>query len=105
MLLAKVTLPPRPPRGEETSTLAELREVLASVRRQGYAITDQEYEAGVFSIAAPVRDRTGEVIAAINVTGPVDRFTPDAVQERHLPALLRAARDLSAALGAVAEAG
>ena len=102
-VLRTVELRPRTPRSP--STPAELREVLASVRRQGYAITDQEYEAGVFSIAAPVRDRSGEVIAAINVTGPVDRFTPEIVQQRHLPLLLGAARDLSVALGAVAETG
>jgi IclR family pca regulon transcriptional regulator len=96
--LRGVQLQPRTP--SSPSTQAELREVLAAVRRQGYAITDQEYEAGVFSIAAPVRDRSGEVIAAINAVGPVDRFTPDAVRKRHVPAVRRAARDLSVALGA-----
>jgi IclR family transcriptional regulator, pca regulon regulatory protein len=97
-VLRGIQLQPRTPRSPATP--AELREVLATVRRQGYAITDQEYEPGVFSVAAPVRDRAGEVIAAINVTGPVDRFTPEAVAERHLPAVRRTASDLSVALGA-----
>lgn len=97
-VLRGIELRPRTPRSP--STLGELREVLSTIRQQGYAITDQEYEPGVFSIAAPVRDGPSSVVAAINVTGPVDRFTPESVQERHLPALLRTADALSAALGA-----
>src|SRR5262249_23871108 len=92
-------LRPRTPRSP--STVAELRAVLDSVRSQGYAITDQDFEPGVFSIAAPIRDGTDDVVAAINVTGPVDRFAQDVVRERHIPAVLRTARELSSALGGV----
>ena len=98
-VLRTVELRPRTP--QSPATVAELRGVLSRVRQQGYAITDQEYEAGVFSMAAPVHDRSGQVIAAVNVTGPVDRFPMETVQQRHVPALLRTAQDLSAALGAV----
>jgi IclR family pca regulon transcriptional regulator len=91
----------RPRTSRSPSTIAELRVVLDKVRSDGYAITDQEFEPGVFSIAAPVSDRTDQVVAAINVTGPTDRFAQNVIHERHIPALLRAARELSAAMGAL----
>lgn len=81
-------------------TVDELRTLLRRVREQGYAITNQEYEAGVFSIAAPVRDTTGEVIAAINVSGPTTRLTRETAMDRHLPAVLRTAELISTAVGA-----
>ena len=98
-VLRSMELRPRTPCSP--ATIAELRSVLETVRAQGYAITDQEFEPGVFSIAAPVRDSTDEVIAAINVTGPTDRFPADLVRERQIAAVVRTADELSAALGAV----
>ena len=89
----------RPRTTQSPSSVAQLRAVLENVRRDGYAITDQEFEPGVFSIAAPVRDRTNQVVAAINVTGPTDRFGQKVIHERHIPAVLRVAGELSAALG------
>ena len=50
-----------------------LHEELARVRRQGWALVDQELEEGLRSIAAPVRDATGEVVAAVNVAAPSRR--------------------------------
>ncbi|MFZ2502231.1 MAG: IclR family transcriptional regulator [Nocardioides sp.] len=43
---------------------------LAQVRRQGYATNIFESEAGMISVAAPIRDRTGRVIAALSIVGP-----------------------------------
>lgn len=48
--------------------------VLAEVRRRGWAQSVAEREAGVASVSAPVRDRSGSVVAAVSVSGPVDRI-------------------------------
>lgn len=47
---------------------------LAEVRRRGWAQSAAEREPGVASVSAPVRDRTGAVIAAVSVSGPIDRM-------------------------------
>ncbi|MFF3314957.1 IclR family transcriptional regulator C-terminal domain-containing protein [Streptomyces sp. NPDC003035] len=46
---------------------AELAAILERVRQQGYALVDEELEQGLRSIAVPVRDRAGVVVAAVNV--------------------------------------
>lgn len=53
----------------------DLRACLKKVREQGYAFSISELKEGVTSIAAPIRDYTGNVIAAINVVGPNDRIS------------------------------
>lgn len=50
-----------------------LRELLAGVREQGWACTDEELAPGLRSIAAPVRDRGGRVVAAVNVSSTTRR--------------------------------
>lgn len=47
---------------------------LAEVRRRGWAQSAAEREPGVASVSAPVRDRSGTVIAAVSVSGPIDRM-------------------------------
>jgi DNA-binding IclR family transcriptional regulator len=47
---------------------------LADVRRRGWAQSAAEREPGVASVSAPVRDHTGEVVAAVSVSGPIDRM-------------------------------
>jgi len=51
-----------------------LRDELARVRRRGYGENVQEAEMGVASVAAPIRDSSGEVVAALSVAGPVMRL-------------------------------
>ena len=70
---------------------------LAAVRRAGWAASVAEREAGVASVSAPVRDRAGSVIAAISVSGPIDRLgrRPGV---RFGPAVLAAAHALEARL-------
>lgn len=61
----------------QQAVLAEAKftdRVLAEVRRRGWAQSVAEREPGVASVSAPVRDRTGAVIAAISVSGPIDRM-------------------------------
>ena len=67
---------------------------LAEVRRRGWASSVAEREPGVASISAPVRDRTGRAIAAISISGPIERLTRRP-GERHAVAIMRAAKQLS----------
>jgi DNA-binding IclR family transcriptional regulator len=59
----------------------------------------EEREAGVASVSAPVHDRRGAVIAAISVSGPVERLTRTP-GERYGPQVVAAGRELSAAVAA-----
>ena len=52
----------------------ELHKCLTAIRKQGYAISMEELHKGVVSIAAPVRNRMGKVIAAISIAGPITRI-------------------------------
>jgi len=52
---------------------------LALVKERGYAITSEELEPGLVAIAAPIRSEEGDVIAAISVSGPTIRLTPDRI--------------------------
>jgi len=76
-----------------------LKDELAKVRMRGYAIDDEEYEVGVRSIAAPVRDDSGGSVAAVGVTGPAHRLTRNrlTIISRHVDA---AAKAISLRLGA-----
>ncbi|MFW5743994.1 MAG: IclR family transcriptional regulator [Spirochaetota bacterium] len=71
---------------------------LSVVRDQGYATDDEECEVGVRCIAAPVRDYSGAVIAAISTSGPVGRMTPDRMK-KIAPRMTRAAAEISRQLG------
>lgn len=97
--LGRVTLSKLAPR---TITSAEdLRTELDRVRAQGWAIVDQELEAGLRSVAAPVRDRAGLTVAAINVSVHASRATLDGIRRKLVPPLRAAAaaieRDLAVA--------
>ena len=58
-------------------TLPHLFEELAAIRRRGYAIDDEEHAIGVRCVAAPVFSATGEVVAAIGVSGTVSQLNDD----------------------------
>lgn len=60
---------------------AELEAELERVRRDGYATAVDELETGLAAIAAPVRGASGEVVAALSVTGPTVRMTPERITE------------------------
>ncbi|HEY6758031.1 MAG TPA: IclR family transcriptional regulator C-terminal domain-containing protein [Baekduia sp.] len=80
---------------------AELRAELDRVRDQGWALVDQELEPGLRSVAAPIHDRDGLVVAAINVSTQAARTDVTDVHDALLPPLLATAqaieRDLAAA--------
>jgi IclR family pca regulon transcriptional regulator len=67
-----------------------LERELARVRRQGWALVDQELEDGLRSIAAPVRDSTGRALAAVNVSTHASRTTLEELRSELLPELLGA---------------
>lgn len=75
-----------------------LKRELGLVRRQGYALDNEEYTVGVRCVAVPVRDYTGEVTAAMSVSVPRVRFTRE-LRSEALRVLREASRDLSASLG------
>jgi len=81
------------------STTAELKRVLAEVRRDGYAIVDQELEIGLRSIAVPVKDYRGRVAAAINISVQAARVSSAEMEKTFLPALRAAADELGMLAG------
>src|SRR6476619_3869708 len=76
-------------------TREALNEELTQVRARGWAIADEELAPGVRSIAVPVRDGTGTVRAAMNVTVHAAETSTERLLDAHLPKLLRAASDVS----------
>jgi IclR family pca regulon transcriptional regulator len=86
---------PFPTRTQYTTTTAEaMRKVLQRVATEGYASVDQELEIGLRSIAVPVRDSQGTVIAALNVAAPAARATVKSLIALVKPKLNPAAREI-----------
>lgn len=77
---------------------ARLFAELEKVRSQGYALDNEEYEAGARCVAAPVYDYTGNIIAGLSVSGPITRMTDEHIYEK-LPFLLDAAQQVSLRMG------
>jgi DNA-binding IclR family transcriptional regulator len=77
------------------ATAEELEEII----RQGYAVEDEDLDAGVRGIAAPVRDYSGRVVGAIAVTGPTPRFPVERMRGELASLVVQAARELSCRLG------
>jgi IclR family pca regulon transcriptional regulator len=88
--LASVTLVPL-----TSHTIASpraLRAELAAIRERGWALVDQELEEGLRSVAAPIRDGDGRVIAAVNVSTHAGRRSIAEIMEDLLEPLLRTAQ-------------
>ena len=65
----------------------KLRAELSDIRKNGWAENNNESEMGVASVAAPVRNGMGEVIAAVSVAGPVQRLTGDSLRRFARPCI------------------
>jgi IclR family KDG regulon transcriptional repressor len=80
VVVARVIAAGLVPRTPKTITSPEkfVRE-LAAIRQRGCAVEDEESEIGMISIAAPIRDDSGEVVAAVGIAGPVTRLSKKAV--------------------------
>ena len=76
--------------------LPELLDALAEVRAQGWSLTDEQLASGIRSVAAPLRDGSGAVRAAMNVTVHAAETSTDVLLEQHLPRLLATASAISA---------
>jgi IclR family pca regulon transcriptional regulator len=89
----------RAPLTERTVTdHTELREQLARVRAQGWALVDGELEVGLRSVAAPIRDRSGRVVAALNISTSATRESVTWMQKSLVPRLLETATAIEAEL-------
>jgi IclR family pca regulon transcriptional regulator len=77
------------------ASVEKLRQALAAVRKDGYAIIDQELELGLRSMGVPVRSAAGRVVAAISVEAHGQRVSLQDMQTRFLPYLRAAAQELS----------
>jgi IclR family pca regulon transcriptional regulator len=82
------------------TSVPELRKELTRVREQGWAMNDQELEEGLRSIAAPIRDHSGRVAAAVNIAAPAGRTSPETARRALLPPLLATAAHIEADLRA-----
>lgn len=72
----------------------EFLRALQQTREQGYAVSIEEREPGAAAVAAPVFSRGGEILAALSVSGPSDRFTAESV-ERMADAVRKSASAVS----------
>ena len=73
----------------------ELKKTIAQVRRHGWAIVDQELEVGLISLSAPIRNRQGRVIAAMNISGNAQRNSAKQMVKAFLEPLQQAAQSVS----------
>ncbi|MHA6627368.1 IclR family transcriptional regulator domain-containing protein [Pseudonocardia sichuanensis] len=86
----------QPDRAERDSALRE-------VRARGWALTDEQLALGIRSVAAPLRDGSGRVIAGVNVNCHAAETSMERLVEHHLPLLLQAAGEISADFARLAE--
>lgn len=73
---------------------------IATARKQGWCLVNQELEEGLISIAAPLTDRHGRTVAALNISGQANRTNARTMQDTMLDDLLDAARSISRLLAA-----
>ena len=86
------------PTEQSINNTEALRSEIHTVRSQGYALIDQELEEGIRSVAAPLRDRRGRTLAAINVGTHAARVTLKELRGVILPDLLATARSIESQL-------
>ena len=88
----------RPLTSRTVTERGKFLEILDGVRRQGYAMVDQELEDGLRSAAVPIRDATGAVVAALNVSVHASRATLQVLRRDFVPLALETARAIEADL-------
>jgi len=83
------------------STITDLQALFDRVqedRAQGFSIVDEELERGLRSIAVPILDRSGQAVAALNLSTHSTRTTRNEMRDRFLPSLRTAAEQISASV-------
>jgi IclR family pca regulon transcriptional regulator len=73
---------------------AKLTQALRQIRRDGYSIIDQELEHGLRSMAVPIQNPSGKVVAALNIGAHAQRVSIQEMQTKFLPHLRAAAQEL-----------
>jgi len=73
---------------------AKLMQALRQIRRDGYSIIDQELEHGLRSMAVPIQNPSGKVVAALNIGAHAQRVSIQEMQTKFLPHLRAAAQEL-----------
>ncbi len=86
--------------GRTKTTRAALSRTLAQVRKNGYAIEDQEATVGDAGVAAPIHNREGSVAGAIGIVGPAERLLSPTLRDEISRAVTESARGVSRDLGA-----
>jgi len=81
------------------TSLQDLENQLEKVRQQGYAVSNQEALLGLSCVAAPIRDYTGQVAAAISVAGSTESLMQKDRKEKTIHEVVKAALDISNRLG------
>lgn len=74
---------------------AKLKKAILKVRDQGWSLVDRELETGLVAIAAPIRDRSGRTVAALNLSGQAHRITARQMETDLLPSLRQAAERIN----------
>lgn len=80
---------------------SELKEELKEIKNKGYSIDNQEFNKGLKCFAAPIMDYSGEVIAAISISGPIDRITDKNENDNLINMIIRTAEKISHNMGYV----
>jgi IclR family pca regulon transcriptional regulator len=75
-----------------------IRASVDEIRQKGWVIIDQELEVGLRSLAVPLKDSAGQVLAALNVGTHASRVSKQELEARFLPVLLEASKELSTRL-------
>lgn len=83
---------------EHTLTKGELIAQLSQIREQHWAVSNEELEIGVRSIAYPVRDKHGKVVAALNISGHASRVSLNDLKKKYLPVLKQKIEQIENAL-------
>ena len=85
--------------GNTITDFNQLKDHMRLVRKQGYAVDDEENERGIRCVGAPVFDEAGKVVAAISVSGPAFRVTKKSVQDNLKKEVMETALRISQRLG------
>jgi len=80
------------------TSIAHLERQLTAIDHDGYAVSIEEFEDGLNAVAAPIRDSTGEVVAALSVSGPAYRLTSQHARQI-APDVVSAANAVSRRMG------
>lgn len=95
----------RPLTSRTVCDVPTLHRILDEVATEGFAVVDQELEEGLCSVAVPIRDSAGRVVAAMNVSTHADRTSPTTVRRRILPKMRAAVAGIEAEYAAAEPVG